>query len=318
MRLSHTPSLRTLRVFCIAARQCSFKVAADELFLTPSAVSHQIKELEDTLGVVLFERKTRALDLTTAGHALLEDVEPLLEALDRSLTQIARRGTRRRLRILIPPFFASELFVPRLGSFCAAHPDIDIQVETREPRPAAHPPTADVSILLSDDQPQGLQVERLFEVRLVAACAPQHAATIAKLGRHAFREIALIVHRPRPFAWVNWAEEIGLDPPEPKSILELNTMSSIVSAAEAGLGVALVPEALCGRRFHSGTLVRVFPVEVPIRETYYIACRGKDASKREVAAAMEWTLEEFRSFDEPSLRHTSSIGKSRLRRFCGH
>lgn len=302
MRLSRTPSLRTLRVFCSAARHCSFKVAADELFLTPSAVSHQIKELEEALGAVLFERKTRSLELTTPGHALLEEVEPLLEALDRSLTQIARRGSRRRLRVLMPPFFASELFVPRLGSFCAAHPDIDIQIETREPRPASHPPTADVSILLSDAQPQGLQVERLFEVKLVAACAPQHAATIARFGRHVFRELPLIVHRPRPFAWASWAEEIGLDAPEPKSILELNTMPSIVSAAESGLGVALVPEALCSRRFHSGTLVRVFPVQVPIKETYFLACRAKDVEKVEVAAAMEWTLEEFRAFDERESR----------------
>jgi DNA-binding transcriptional LysR family regulator len=258
-------------------------------------VSHQIKELEGALGVELFERKIRALDLTTAGHALLEDVEPLLEALDRSLTQTARRGSRRRLRVLMPPFFASELFVPRLGSFCAAHPNIDIQVETREPRPAAHPPTADVSILLCDAQPHGLQAERLFDVRLVAACAAQHAATIARLGYHVFRELALIVHRPRPFAWLNWAEEIGLDAPEPKSILELNTLASVVSAAEAGLGVALVPEALCAKRFHSGALVRVFPVEVAIRETYFVACRMRDSVMAEVAAAMEWTLEEFRS-----------------------
>jgi LysR family glycine cleavage system transcriptional activator len=81
-------------VFCVAARRRSFKCAADELFLTPSAVSHQMKELEETLGVRLFERKTRALDLTTAGHTLLDEVEPLLQALDRSLAQVARRAGR--------------------------------------------------------------------------------------------------------------------------------------------------------------------------------------------------------------------------------
>src|SRR3989441_7003977 len=85
MRLSRPPPLRNLRAFCVAARHRSFKFAADELFLTPSAVSHQMKELEDSLGVRLFERKTRALALTTAGHTLLDEVEPLLEALDRSL-----------------------------------------------------------------------------------------------------------------------------------------------------------------------------------------------------------------------------------------
>src|SRR5690349_9251362 len=146
MRLSRPPPLRNLRAFCIAARHCSFKVAADELFLTPSAVSHQMKELEDSLGVRLFERKTRALELTTAGHTLFDEVEPLLAALDRSVTQVARRGSRRRLRVLAPPFFASELLVPRLSSFCSTYPNIDIQVEAQDPRPSVHPPTADVSI----------------------------------------------------------------------------------------------------------------------------------------------------------------------------
>src|SRR5258707_5570370 len=103
MRLSRPPPLRNLRAFCIAARHRSFKVAADELFLTPSAVSHQMKELEETLGVRLFERKTRSLALTTAAHTLLDELEPLLAALDRTLIQVARRGSRRRLRICVPP-----------------------------------------------------------------------------------------------------------------------------------------------------------------------------------------------------------------------
>src|SRR5438132_7453969 len=138
MRLSRPPPLRNLRAFCVAARHRSFKAAADELFLTPSAVSHQMKELEEALGVRLFERKTRALELTTVGHTLLEEVEPLLEALERSLAQIARRSGRQTLRVLLPPFFASELFIPRLASFCAAHPQIDIQIDTRDPRPSSH------------------------------------------------------------------------------------------------------------------------------------------------------------------------------------
>ena len=87
MRLSRPPPLRNLRAFCAAARQGSFKFAADELCLTPSAVSHQMKELEAALGLRLFERKTRSLELTTAGLRLLEEVEPLLEALDSALAR---------------------------------------------------------------------------------------------------------------------------------------------------------------------------------------------------------------------------------------
>jgi LysR family glycine cleavage system transcriptional activator len=298
MRLSRAPPLRSLRAFCIAARHRSFKAAADELFLTPSAVSHQIKEFEDLLGVRLFERKTRSLELTTAGHALFDELEPLLEALDHSLTQAARRGSRPRLRVQVPPFFASELFLPRLASFCATHPELDIQVETGDSRPSVHPATADVSILLADSPPQGLRAERLFSVTLAAVCAREHAAVVARLGRHVFSELALIVHKPRPFAWSHWAEEVGLDTPEPKHVIELDTMSAVVRAAEAGLGIALVPKALCGGWFQTGALVRIFAVGLPTNDAYFLVCRPKDMEKPEVAALMQWAVEEFSVLDE--------------------
>ena len=121
MRLSRSPPLKNLRAFCVAARQLSFKFAADELCLTPSAVSHQMKELETILGMRLFERRTRALELTAAGQRLLEEVEPLLEGLDRALAQLARHDGRETLRVRAPALFANELLIPRLEEFCGAH-----------------------------------------------------------------------------------------------------------------------------------------------------------------------------------------------------
>ncbi len=249
-----------------------------------------MRELEDALGVRLFERKTRAIELTAAGHSLFDEVAPLLEAIDRSLTRVARRNRRVTLRLMLPPFFATELFIPRIASFCDANPDIDIQVDTHDPRPVAHPPSADVSVLLSDSVPQGLKVSRLFSVSLVAVCAQEHAATVARLGANVFREMALIVHKSRPFAWNSWAEEVGLEEPEPKNLIELDTMVAVVRAAERGVGIALVPEALCGMWFESGRLVRIFPVELPTDDDYFLVTRVKDANRPEVVAMTDWVL----------------------------
>jgi LysR family glycine cleavage system transcriptional activator len=296
-RLSRPPPLRNLRAFCIAARHCSFKIAADELFLTPSAVSHQMKELEETLGVRLFERKTRALELTTAGHTLHEEVAPLLDALDRSVTQFTRRHRRKSLRIVLPPFFASELFVPRLATFCTANPDIDIQIDTSDPHPTLHPPTSDVSVVLADTPPPNMTAAKLFSLKLAAVCAKEQAPEVVRLGREVFRQTALIVHRPRPFAWANWAQEVGLDAPEPKNIIELDSMFAVVRAAERGIGVALVPTALCGAWFETGALVRIFSIELTLSDTYYLVSRPKDAEKPEVTAITDWALEEFRSLE---------------------
>lgn len=305
MRLSRPPPLRSLRVFCAAARHLSFKLAADELCLTPSAVSHQMKELEETLGVRLFNRKPRALELTAAGGMLLDEIAPLLEALDRSLAQVARRSGRRTLQLLLPPFFASELFIPRLTGFCAAHPEIDIHIDTRDPRPSLHPPTADVSILLADTEPQGLQASFLFPLSLTAVCAPQHAPAVARLGSAVFKEMALIVHRARPYAWASWAEEVGLQAPEPKNIIEFDTTFAVARAAERGIGIALVPSRLCEAWFRSGSLVRIFATELATSDAYFLVSRPKDAGRPEIRALTDWALSQFR---DPARGAQRSVG----------
>ena len=307
MRLSRPPPTRNLRVFCVAARHRSFKLAADELFLTPSAVSHQMKELEESLGVRLFVRKQRSLELTAAGATLLEATEPLLAALDRTLAQVARRSGRRTLRILLPPFFASELFIPRLTGFCAEHREIDIQIDTRDPRPSLHPPTADVSILLADTEPQGVQASRLFTLSLTAVCAPEHTVAVARLGSAVLREMPLIVHRPRPYAWANWAEQVGLQAPESKNVIELDTMYAVVRAAERGVGVALVPLRLCEAWFRSGSLVSIFATELVTADAYFLVSRQKDAGKPEIRALTEWALLQFRDVAEITRRGVGAV-----------
>ncbi|HEY7887425.1 MAG TPA: LysR substrate-binding domain-containing protein [Steroidobacteraceae bacterium] len=306
MRLSRPPPTRNLRVFCVAARHRSFKRAADELYLTPSAVSHQMKELEEALGVGLFVRKSRALELTAAGAALLEEIEPLLMSLDRSLAQVARRSGRRTLRILLPPFFASELFIPRLTGFCAEHCEIDIRIDTRDPRPSVHPAAADVSILLADAEPQGVQASRLFALSLTAVCAPQHATQVAHLGSAVLRDMPLIVHKPRPYAWASWAEQVGLDAPEPRKLIELDTMYAVVRAAERGVGVALVPSRLCEAWFRSGSLARIFPTELATADTYFLVSRRKDAGRPEIQALAEWALSQFRDPAESSCQRVDT------------
>jgi LysR family glycine cleavage system transcriptional activator len=293
MRLSRPPPLKNLRAFCAAARHRSFKFAADELCVTPSAVSHQMRELEASLAMRLFERKTRALELTTAAHRLLEEVEPLLEALDRTLAQFARRNGRLSLRVRMPAMFASELFIPRLADFCAAHPMIDVQLDTRDPLPATHAPAADVSILLADSAPAGMKSARLFSSPLIAVCAREHAVRVARLGREVFGTLALIVDRTRPFAWDSWADEVGLQTPEPRQVIELDTMTAVVRAAERGLGVALVPQVLCEGLLRSGALVRVFAIQLATTNSYYLVSRAKDAEKPQVKALLRWALAEY-------------------------
>ena len=177
---------------------------------------------------------------------------------------------------------------------------LDVQIDTRDPRPCQHPASADLSILLADTEPQGVRAARLFSLSLTAVCAPQHIAAVARLGSAVLRETPLLVHKPRPHAWSSWAEQIGLEAPEPKNVIELDTMYAVVRAAERGVGIALVPSRLCEAWFRCGSLVRIFATELATPDSYFLASRHKDAGRPEIHALAEWALTQFRDPSESS------------------
>src|SRR5262249_44010857 len=165
------PSTRTLRAFQLAARSGSFKTAASQLFLTPSAVSHQIRALEEELGVALFHRGARTLMLTDAGARYLEEIEYLFQRLDTATRELRARAGRSTLRLRVASFFANEFLLPRLAALHAAQPDIDLEIDTDGTGTDIHPADADVSIVLGSGSWSELQAHRLFPQAYVPACS---------------------------------------------------------------------------------------------------------------------------------------------------
>jgi LysR family glycine cleavage system transcriptional activator len=293
-----TPHLRLLRAFCLAARHSSFKDAAVRLSLTPSAVSHQVKELEEQLGVTLFQRRTRSVVLTPIGRQLLDDLEPALEALGAAIERTRNTsGARRQLTIVMPPFFASELFAPRLPDFHSRYPGIDIQVDTHDPRPGQHSGFADVSIVLSGIPPTGGDIEavRLMPLRLVAAASPKVAHSVAgKLNARAFDGQTLIMHRSfRNDVWDLWLNQVGLDLRRVSNVVEFDNMVAVARAAERDGGIALVPAIVGQPWFERGALVHIQGFDLRGDEAYYLVARRSDFERSEVRALVAWSIEQF-------------------------
>lgn len=286
-------SLRELRAFCIAAELGSFRAAADRLFLTASAISHQIKNLESTLGSQLFERNKRSLDLTDVGHELLADIQPLVEDLDMVMGRHMRPTTQSRLRISVQPFFASEWFVPRIADFRKAHPDIDIAVDSSDESTEKHPSNADVSIRIFRAPPAGLTAYELFPLRLIPAGSPKFYDEIQLRAGKVVGEFPLILHETRPKAWRQWERSSGIALPRGTPITRMDSMIAVVRAAERSLGAALVPVGLSDALFHGDTLVPLFEHELVTEDTYFIVCRPNDAELPHVAAFIHWVLQEF-------------------------
>lgn len=286
-------SLRGLRTFCVAAGHESFRTAADELFITASAVSHQVKNLEQELGQKLFDRGNRTLRLTEAGQALYGDVYPLIEKINEVAGQFGRAKSRSKLSISVQPFFASEWFIPRLLEFTSEYPDIDIKVDTSDESSETHPIHSDASIRIFKVPPQNLTADSLFPLRLIAAGSPDFQRAMIVKRREVVSEFPIIVHDSRPRAWKQWESSAKILLPEILHTVRLDSMIAVVRAAERGLGAALVPARLSDSWFKSGALVRLFDEELETSDRYYLVSGRGNSSENNVRLFRNWVLQNF-------------------------
>lgn len=287
----HT-SMRGLRCFCVAAECLSFKETAKKLYLTPSAVSHQIKQLEETLNQTLFERQTRSIVLTEVGARFYQAVEPLMQQLVNTVSEFNQAERRQEVSISMPEFFASELFMPKLIGWSSKYPNINIKLETIKSRTDSVTHT-DVSIILSGKQQPDRNVYDLFPITYIPACNPELFNRLVAQGFNALTQVPLILHKARPYAWHQWAENVGFDQFQPKQIIQLDSMFSVARAAEKGLGVALIPLPISQAWFDNGTLIPLFSHPLYSHDRYYLVRHSNEQHRPEVSLLIDWILQSF-------------------------
>ncbi|MEM6775223.1 MAG: LysR substrate-binding domain-containing protein [Pseudomonadota bacterium] len=290
-------SLRGLRIFCTAAKYCNHTLAAEELSVTASAVSHQVKSLEDELGIVLFTRERRSLRLTEQGERLYRALDPAIAGIDDIIAEVQSSAAPRQLRVSVQPFFASECFVPQLEDFTAKNPGIEIFVDTSDETAERHPTSADASIRLFRQQPSQLRSDRLFPLRLMAACSPGFLKRYRDEKSGMLKPFPLLVHTSRPEAWPSWSRSTGISLPEATSVVRVDSMIAVARAAERGVGAALVPVPLSDNWFKYGALVPMFEETADMAESYYLAYPAAKAEVPEVQALRRWVLETFQEHE---------------------
>ena len=289
----HTP-LRGLRCFCVAAECLSFKETASQLYLTPSAVSHQIKQLEENLGFSLFERQTRAVMLTAEGRRFYQAIQPVLQSLSATVAEFCQTKREQVVSITLPEFFASEFFVPKLVGWSSQHPQVNLRLETVKSRQETSRHT-DLQIVLASSRPTDKTSYQLFPISYVPACSPDWYQRLqGEPGElPSLETVPLIVHQARPWCWHQWADQAGYDDFRPRQIIQLDSMFSVARAAQQGLGVALIPLPISQAWFDSGSLVRLFDEELHTRDHYYLVQHEDSQLKPEIQLLIDWVLAGF-------------------------
>jgi LysR family glycine cleavage system transcriptional activator len=292
------PSLPALRVFEAAGRHRSFTLAADELHVTTSAVSRQIRALEEELGRRLFERLPRGLELTREGATYLAQVGDALRRLEQASASI-RGGKRRTLRLSVLPSFAGNWLVPRLPAFEKAHPGIDVVMEaTTRYADFAHEPV-DVAIRFGAGPWKGVESVPLLALDFYPVCRPglvrgdPPLRRLADLARHTWLEE---VHVPQ--AWARWLEAAGVPALEPVRRLQYDHAQLMLDAAMAGQGVALTVDVIAEPYLRERRLVRPFTVRAPSPSTYHLVMRAEDRAAPHVRAFRDWIVAEMAAWSD--------------------
>jgi LysR family transcriptional regulator, glycine cleavage system transcriptional activator len=286
-----------LRAFEAVARHLNFRAAAEELSLTQSAVSRQIQAMEEDVGVSLFLRHTRAVELTTAGAQLLRAVLPLLERMDSAIRQIRRTAGRKSVALTTWASFASMWLIPRLESFQNEHPDIDIRIDTTDV--AVDLETSDVDLALRYCHPGTLPsgAVRLFGEQLTPVASPWLLKSMKALTHLADLEQFTLIeasdaHRTHHLEWLTWRRWLDANQSaqlEPKRWLYFNYAHQIAQAALTGQGVALARLPMVADSLATGDLVEVLPgrrLDSPL--AYWLIMGPRSPQRPEVVAFCNW------------------------------
>ncbi|HET6520811.1 MAG TPA: LysR substrate-binding domain-containing protein [Geminicoccaceae bacterium] len=244
--------LSLLRAFESAGRTGSFRSAAGELNLTPSAVSHAIRKLEQTLGVNLFDRDGRAVHLTAEGEAMMRHVGRAFEELRRGVELVATRGPQ-LLRLHSAPSFAAQWLTPRLARFLRDHPGVEIRLSAGTDYTKFSSDEFDADIVYGGSRQEGLVVVPLGEETVAPLCAPEIARAV-HTPVDLFQQV-LIESDNKQIRWSAWFARNGLPAPRPQGMRFDRSFLAIAAAAD-GLGVALESLRLAEREIAAGRLVR--------------------------------------------------------------
>jgi LysR family glycine cleavage system transcriptional activator len=291
------PSMKALRAFEAAARHLSFTLAADELNVTQAAISHRVKTLEERLGVRLFHRYNRKLELTDAGRVYLPSLRDALDMVGAATDRVTERARAATLKVSVVVSFATKWLQPRLPAFAEAHPEIDVRVTADDKLVAFARDDVDVGIRFGRGRYPGLRVDKLMDDQIVPVCSPALLEGPHPLRRPADLKHHTLLHDMAFYGgdlpdWADWLARAGVRDVDPGLGPGFNLWSMLIDAAVAGQGVALARTTMADGDLKAGRLVQPFGPTLPSAYAYWLVSTPEVGEHRNVRLFREWLLAE--------------------------
>jgi len=291
------PPLNSLRAFEAIARHLSFAKAADELHVTPAALSHQIRGLEQQLGLELFHRRARAIELTEAGQIIYPGLHSGFESVRNAVAQLDRAREGNVFVISATPGLVAKWLMPRLWRFLHANPEIDARVAATMKLADFAADGVDVAIRMSNGDHPDLSVEKLFDDSMLPVCSPrlveQGLRGAADLARFPLIHHDIPMSMRAPPKWADWLAVAGVQGIDASRGLRVNVADHALDAAVAGAGVSLSFKLIASDDVHSGRLVSPFGPELPLAVGYYFVCPKGHETRPNVRAFHDWLYAEM-------------------------
>ena len=297
------PSLNALRAFEAAARHLSFSKAAEELHVTPAAVSHQVKALESDLGAMLFHRLSRGLALTDVALVGLPSLQKAFCSLSRSVELMRGDEQSRVLAVQAPPSFTAKWLVPRLSQFAELHPELELRIAASaqmidlsgpkvDARDGLREGEIDIAVRFGHGHYSGCRVDRLFGVSAVPLCSPALLTGSKPLRTPSDLRGHTLLHDDTSYEdhpnWGAWLATAGVDDIDSKRGLHFNATSLALQAAAEGQGVALCVDALALDDIAAGRLVIPFDIRASTQSAYYVISLEETADVPRIKAFRTW------------------------------
>ncbi|MBE2898202.1 transcriptional regulator GcvA [Pasteurellaceae bacterium TAE3-ERU1] len=287
MQNKNLPPLNALKAFEASARLLSFTKAADELFVTQAAISHQIKLLEDYLGLALFVRKNRTLVLTDEGSAYYYDVRAALQRLAQATRKLKNQRSSEHLTIKVPQTFGMAWLVPHLGEFNALHPQIEVAIQGVDYDESAVITDADVAIFYGRGNWAGLDSHQLFSGKLSILASPNLLAQKPLESVEALKNHNLL-HIHNRENWQSMVNHLGLEDVDIAHGVVFSHTFMALQAAVHGQGVVLANTILAQKYITEGLLSEVFLTDVTDPKSFYVVYHSDNKDKAPVVAFVDW------------------------------